>query len=158
MFSAREHAPSSPVRRVGVRVFIPPANLHLTLCKRPRQRPDKVTILHNVKTDMDTTKDPLPLPPMPCSDMAGGPPIDWKKRHDDLLKHVTALGAAASILRDNHKNTPHCEMPRTCGGCHFWTGVIEACRDLETGDETTIRKAHAIVIGSHNKSSSADGK
>lgn len=105
------------------------------------------------KNNMDTTKDSLPLPPVPCSVTAGGPPIDWKQRYDDLLKHVTILGAAASILRHDHKTTPHCEFPRTCGGCHFWTGVIEACRSLETGDKTTIRKAHAIVIGSQNASS-----
>jgi hypothetical protein len=94
---------------------------------------------------------PLPLPPVPCSVTAGGPPIDWKKRHDDLLKHITALGSAASILRDDHKKTPHCEFPRTCGGCHFWTGVVEACRDLESGDKTTIRKALAIVNSSQNE-------
>ena len=86
----------------------------------------------------------------PCSVTAGGQPIDWKKRHDDLLKHVTSLGAAASILWDDHKTTPHCEFPRTCGGCRFWTGVIEACRHLATGDKATIRKALAIVSSSPN--------
>lgn len=88
----------------------------------------------------------LKLSSNPDQATQGGPPIDWKKRHDDLLKHVTTLGSAASILRDDHKTTPHCEFPRTCGGCHFWTGVIEACRAIETGDKTIIRKAHAIVI------------
>lgn len=96
---------------------------------------------------MDTPENLLPLPPVPCSVNSGGPPVDWEKRHDDLLEHVEALGAAASILRDDHKTTPHCEFPRTCGGCHFWTGVIEACLSLKTGDKTVIRKAHAIVIG-----------
>lgn len=97
-----------------------------------------------------TTSSPTGLPASAGSVTCGGPPIDWKKRHDDLLKHVTALGAAASILRDNHKKTSHCEMPRTCGGCHFWTGVIEACRDLEKGDKATIRKALAMVSSSQN--------
>ena len=75
----------------------------------------------------------------------GGPPVDWKARHDEMLKHISALGAAASVLKDQHRVSAQCEHPRTCGGCHFWSGVIEACRDLETGDKSTIRKALAIV-------------
>lgn len=25
-----------------------------------------------------------------------------------------------------HRKSGHCELPRTCGGCHFWSGSIAA--------------------------------
>ncbi len=86
----------------------------------------------------------------PASTETAEPPIEHNWQHDDLLQHVKALGAAASILKEQHKKSSFCEFPRTCGGCHFWSGVIEACNDIVSGDKTTIRKAKAIIERSSN--------
>jgi hypothetical protein len=111
-----------------------------------------------MKDELDTQKpDSEAVNPASAGSVTcGGPSGDWKEKYYELVKLITALGSAASILRDDHKKTPHCEFPRTCGGCHFWTGVVEACRDLESGDKTTIRKALAIVNSSQNKEYAED--
>jgi hypothetical protein len=69
------------------------------------------------------------------------------------MKQIIGLGAAADILREQHRTTAHCEHPRTCGGCHFWSGAMEACRDLRTGDKRTAAKALAIIRSSQNAQS-----
>jgi hypothetical protein len=81
---------------------------------------------------------------------SGGPEIDWKERHDSLMKHAEALGAAASLLKEAHKASAHCEFPRTCGGCHFWSGVIEACDAIRVGDKSVINQA-MLIINKQNK-------
>ena len=86
-----------------------------------------------------------------CSVTRGGPLINWKSKHDKLVEHLIALESAASILRDSHQKTSHCEHPRTCGGCHFWTGVMEACKDVKTGDKRNVAKALAVIQSQNNQ-------
>jgi len=88
---------------------------------------------------MSDTLELLPAPDDSVNTV--GSPIDWKARYDKLTEFIGAMESAASILREQHRKTAHCEHPNTCGGCHFWTGAEAACHDLRVGDKATLKKA-----------------
>lgn len=71
--------------------------------------------------------------------------MDWKSKCLELERNIAAMEAAASIMHDEHQKSGHCERPNTCGGCHFWSGAREACRDLLVGEKSTIKKALIVA-------------
>lgn len=46
-------------------------------------------------------------------------------------KHIEQQLEESREAKRQHRDSGHCELPSTCGGCHFWSGSIAAlCKAL----------------------------
>jgi hypothetical protein len=52
---------------------------------------------------------------------------------------VGRIRALAEEAVAYHKQTAMCEMPATCGGCHWWGGYLAAIQDITNGVDPNTR-------------------
>lgn len=43
------------------------------------------------------------------------------------------LRALATAAKARHRASAMCESPRTCGGCHWWSGFLGALDEIDNG-------------------------
>lgn len=52
-------------------------------------------------------------------------------RRASLKKGLKKQLTKAREAKRQHRESGHCDLPHTCGGCHFWSGSIAAlCKAL----------------------------
>jgi hypothetical protein len=61
-----------------------------------------------------------------------------------LRRKLTALRQTLKRRKAKHRKSAACERPRTCGGCHFYSGYIQALDDI-LGD--AIPAAPVVYVG-----------
>jgi len=80
---------------------------------------------------------------------------------------VGRLRALAEEASAYHKTTGMCEVPHTCGGCHWWSGYLAAIEEITRGvDPNTagvddfhaalVRARERLAAGAANRQRFAD--
>jgi len=58
-----------------------------------------------------------------------------------MTERLAALRAQAEAAKARHRASAMCEVPRTCGGCHWWSGFLGALDELEA------ERPHPAFVG-----------